>query len=116
MAFSSPLIRWTTCGVSVAIAASATVLSSPAGWTAEGSTEPSTPELMPRSPSPSRMELDTPVAADSDARSVGKPMTVSLKQPSPVALPWSVAATYSEMTEVAASPGAIAASVSGAGA
>ncbi|WP_204139779.1 neuromedin U [Halomicronema sp. CCY15110] len=98
MEFSSSLIRWTTCGVSVAIA---TVLSSPAGWTAEGTPELSTLEPLPRSLSPRSI--------DPDARSVDKPITVSREKSSPVALPWSVAATYSEMTEVAASPGAIAA-------
>jgi len=109
MEFSSPSIRWTKCGAIATIAASATVLSTPPGWTGEVSPELSS-ESMQRSPLASWLDPGPPIQFDQDATLAAKPGNVSLEKPSPVPLPWSVsAAADAVISEAAESPVASAA-------
>lgn len=82
MQYPCPFIRWMRSGAIATVTLSAAVLSTTSGWA---------------------IEPDTPGRFNQNSMAVAKPVTTSFEKPSPVALPWAVAAAAdSEITEAAA--------------
>ncbi len=100
-----PLTGWIKSGAIATIGASATVLSTTSGWTAEVSPEQSTLEPIQRSHLASWLHPGSPGPSDQAATLIGKPGIISLEKPSPIPLPWlASAAADSVIAEGAALP------------